>query len=331
MLIEKLFTELLKGGRYFQKYGFFETLLKGKRDIQKYGFVEILRGKKYIQRYVLLKYTTWNYTTGNLGDEIQSIAAKQFLPRIDYFINRDKMDELKIEDRVKAIFNGWFTHNPDEWPPKNRKIEPLFISFHISNEYGSSAEKLTSPEAIRYYKRFQPIGCRDLHTLELLKNNGIDAYFSGCLTLTLENKFQKRTDNIYLVDVDDRLKEIVPQDIREKLHCLSHYDKQKDWIDRFYKAQSFLDLYAQAKLVITSKLHCFLPCLAFGTPAVFIPSNPEDVRYTGLSELMRIYSLEDLITGKINIDWYNPQPNPVDITPIRNKLIKTCKEFIKDW
>ena len=65
------------------------------------------------QLYGLLRYET----SYNLGDEIQSIAAQQFLPRTDYLIDRDtgtyvnQHDGLRTEtpySAIKTLYNGWF-------------------------------------------------------------------------------------------------------------------------------------------------------------------------------------------------------------------------------
>lgn len=127
-------------------------------------------------KYALLKYVY----TNNIGDEIQSISAKRFLPRVDCYINRDNINEFNDKENVKMIINGWFTHNPENWPPQKSNIHPLLISFHITKLYH---ETLTRPESIRYFKKHEPVGCRDYHTAKLLRDKGVKAYFSGCLTL----------------------------------------------------------------------------------------------------------------------------------------------------
>jgi len=40
----------------------------------------------------MIKFGLLEYSTPNLGDEIQSIAARYYLPHIDFFINREKLD-----------------------------------------------------------------------------------------------------------------------------------------------------------------------------------------------------------------------------------------------
>jgi len=275
------------------------------------------------------KYALLKYSTKNLGDEIQSIAARQFLPKVDYYIDRDNIDEKHIHNDTNMILNGWFTHNPENWPIKNNNLKPLIISFHISNNYGSSVEKLTDKESIRYYKKHEPIGCRDISTLNLLKSKGINSYFSGCLTLTLKNRFEQRGNNVYIVDVDDEVKQIIPDHMKNSIKFLTHsHEGSLNHLENLSKAQSLLDKYAQAKMVITSRLHCALPCLAFGTPVEFINRDLNDPRFGGLINLMRHYSLEDIKNGNVNINWVNPEPNPVDISEISNNLVKICRNYI---
>lgn len=150
----------------------------------------------------------------NIGDYIQSIAARQFIGKADCYINREHLDEYRGEP-VKIIMNGWYMHQPANWPP-SEDIVPLFVAIHINK----SAEKtMLSPEGVSYLKKHQPIGCRDYHTLGLLQKHGIDAYFSGCMTLTLGQTYHNRKkDNgpIYITDLSYTLK----QDLGFKMKCL---------------------------------------------------------------------------------------------------------------
>lgn len=117
-----------------------------------------------------MKYGLFSYSTSNIGDEVQSIAARQFLPpeTLTYF-DRDSIDDTQISEKTKLIMNGWFTKKPQNWPPKNTLIDPLLISFHIANEWGSSVENLLTPESLDFYKKHGPVGCRDKNTESLLR------------------------------------------------------------------------------------------------------------------------------------------------------------------
>jgi len=118
----------------------------------------------------------------NLGDFIQSIAsAKLIMPEKPSRLNRDQLNNYH-GPQVKLIMNGWFMEQPDNWPPSS-SITPLFISFHL-NPIAESG--MLTTKGISYFKKHQPIGCRDYYTQNTLEKYGIETYFSGCLTLTLK-------------------------------------------------------------------------------------------------------------------------------------------------
>ena len=56
--------------------------------------------------------------TENIGDDIQSYVAIRFLPKIDYYIEREKMDLFVPEkkEQVLTIMNGWFLHSKINFP-----------------------------------------------------------------------------------------------------------------------------------------------------------------------------------------------------------------------
>ena len=149
-----------------------------------------------------MKYGLLTYQEGkekyNVGDYVQSLAARQFLPQTDQFMNRERLEEYDGET-IKLIMNGWFTHNIHHWIPA-KEIDPLFVSFHMNN---TAAPFMLTDKGVAYLKKHQPIGCRDKYTVQILKDKGIKAYFSGCLTLTLDNykvDDSLRGDDIYIVD-----------------------------------------------------------------------------------------------------------------------------------
>lgn len=100
-----------------------------------------------------MKFGLLNYSESyNVGDQVQSLAAKQFLPRVDYYIDRDNLQAAaKIGEEVKLIMNGWFMSKPENWPPPEN-IKPLFISLYITTR-NKSIDFLTSPESITYHKK----------------------------------------------------------------------------------------------------------------------------------------------------------------------------------
>jgi hypothetical protein len=145
----------------------------------------------------LLKY---DFTNGglNIGDYVQSLAAKQFLNDSDpILISREALNKYN-DEQVKLIMNGWFLLKGENFPPSD-KITPLLVSHHINK---SVHEHFNRKEVIDFYKKNEPVGCRDYFTLDFLKSHGVDCYFTGCLTLTLSEKYssKEKNDNIYFVD-----------------------------------------------------------------------------------------------------------------------------------
>lgn len=279
-----------------------------------------------VESYGLMTYTdTWEGT--NIGDYIQSLAAAQYLPSVDTLINREQLD-LYNASPVKLIMNGWFTHYPEHWIPSS-KINPLFIAFHVN---ASMKDRILSKEGINYLKKHQPIGCRDKYTTQILQSLGIDAYFSGCLTLTLDNKYKaydyERTDEIIIVDpifnVHDLkyhfkspinflravkhnlwrdsfkrsrlLNSLIDKRLKNKSINIHHMMPPNQIPDskRFEIAENLLKKYARAKLVITSRIHCALPCLALGTPVVFINSFYDESNKSRLDGILELFNRVDV-------------------------------------
>lgn len=209
-------------------------------------------------------------------------------------INRDNSNKTdKNLKNIICVMNGWFMHkvetdtgrskftnlpkskifnNNIDWPPPSN-IKPIFISFHINNK------DMLDECYIPYYKMNEPIGCRDRSTSKYLTDRGIDAYFSGCLTLTLDNINKNcKEDTKYNVD-------IISPDGKYITHQKHKYGLM-DYTKRIPIAQKLLDGYAKAKLVTTNRVHVMLPCLAFGTEVNFIVKRKNDPRLVGILELI---------------------------------------------
>lgn len=277
--------------------------------------------------------------TQNLGDDIQSYAAMQFLPRVDYYLDRERLNFFQSEDgeKVAAIMNGWYMKNKFNWPPSNN-IVPHYISMHFNQEdyFGINTSYLDGigGEVLREQGT---VGCRDIETMRLLQEKDISSYFSGCLTLTLPRKFQVDVEAPYacLVNVSDKVFERVEK-VRSdlKIHQLSqepHQLQNLSWKERFRKVEEYLTLYQNATFVITTKLHCALPCLALGTPVLLLEDSAlyDLRRFSGLDKFLHVSSTESFLEGKSAWDLTIPPPNSKDYLPYRRALIESCTEFVQ--
>jgi Polysaccharide pyruvyl transferase len=245
--------------------------------------------------------------------------------------------------RVKVIMNGYFTCNPDSWPPP-AWIEPLFVSFHLSDmsfpSYPSAgrstgktaAEILLSGRNLEYFKQHQPIGCRDQATVERFRSAGVHAYFTGCLTLTLNSSWHASRDKIYIVDVNcdmDALIGSIPQHLRGQVVVVTHdmdAPSHMSQIERFAAAHELLMMYSSARVVVTSRLHCALPCLALGTSVLFLEPPGDLSRLVGLRQLFSGITSKDITNHRI--DWEAPPPNPSEHLLLADRLTATVTKFI---
>ncbi len=279
-----------------------------------------------------------SYSTLNLGDEIQSIAAQQFLPSTDSLVDRDQLNHLpdNAAGEYKILLNGWHTHKPENWPPSPSFI-PLITSFHISRETYSEDESRPRPSDVlleeknlAYFRAHAPIGARDLWTRDLLRQSGIEAYFSGCLTLTLGSGQPKTTQNYACaVDIDGPVFDHLRKQIRGPILKLTHIDSRAgSFTERCKRARRLLSIYAHAKFVVTSRLHCALPCLALQTPVLLINMAPDIYRFRGLNDLLRCCSPEDFLEGRYEFNVNDLPPNRSAYLRYREELIRTVNKFI---
>ncbi len=316
-----------------------------------------------------MKYGLLIYEEGrkifNLGDYVQSLAAKQYLPRVDAYLSRERLAEYAGDD-IKLIMNGWFTHSMDDWIP-SEKIDPLFVSFHMN---ALAAPFLLTAKAVSYLKKHEPIGCRDHFTVQILRDKGIEAYFTGCLTLTLDHyavEASERGSDVCIVDplynyskIDKLrvwirkilkgaaphlskpggyLEELIDREFlnsaRYATHALPSFQYSEE--EKFALAEDCLKKYARAKLVITSRIHCALPCLALGAPVIFVNgfgAFADTCRFDGLLNLFNridINAQGDLkanfnLDGKINAS--TQVENPVQYASLTHALKERCRNFI---
>jgi hypothetical protein len=284
-----------------------------------------------------MPFALFSYHTTNLGDEIQSIAARQFLPSVDALIDRDRPDKLPdgAPESCRIVFNGWHTHGPEYWPPSPRLI-PLLISMHVTNEvYPANAGGLRPADALltganlAYLRAHAPVGARDLWTMERLREKGVDAYFSGCLTLTLGTGEQRRRrDYVCATDLWPKLMERLRKHTRGRIVAVTHAESSAASFDeRMRRAARLLSIYAHAKCVVTSRLHCALPCLALGTPVLLLTVARDAYRFSGLDGLLR-HCAPHAFPKAAGFDLADPPPNGNAYLAYRDKLVAAVNAFV---
>jgi hypothetical protein len=265
----------------------------------------------------------------NIGDYIQSLAALQFLPYncIPYFVDRDSIEFYnKTKSKIIIIMNSWnIIEKGNRKVPSN--IYPIYLSYHINNiEYIDSI-------TLNNLKKNEPIGCRDKFTEKYLQKKGINSYFSSCLTTTLDINFAvnqiERTNDIIFIDfrfgefpeADKFIKSLKAYNFLNIKYKRHMYKSQYSHLQRFKIAKQLLDQYARAKLVISTRIHGALPCLALKTPIIFV-NKKYDIRYPGLYELLNTVGINSKGKFEINVKLNNDNlvVNPTKYLQYANSL-----------
>ena len=299
-----------------------------------------------------MKYGLMSYKyTINLGNEIQSIASRRFLPEIDCYVDHEKLNQFDEAEDVKLIMNGFYLDCFDAWPP-TRNINPLLISMHFRNN-DDIKKVLFSDESKDFLNDFGPVGCRDLHSVDFLNDNGVEAYFSGCLTLTLDSGSKKGFDDEiedYIVVNLDNPEDVLPflkGKTDRKIYVINQ-DFQPDYAtafpgqigrslynftsyytvdEKFYLAENLLKVYENAGCVITDRLHCALPSLALKTPVLLFNSRQNQERFNGLNNLLLTSTIREYKDNYNIFDVNNPPENSDEYLGLRKDLIKRCRKF----
>lgn len=258
--------------------------------------------------------------SANIGDHVQTLASLGHLVRhqeLSYEGPQDLLDltnqlrtrvrpemrrdghtarvQLLTVDRDATTFNevppdtwmlafGWYMHaifGLHYAFPFHKNLNPIFVSFHCNKR------SLLTPEAIEYLRERGPVGCRDWTTVDILLSVDVPAYFSGCITTTINTVFPDLVDQfpggapIAYVDVVDQ----VPQNAVTYRHS---YDdvRFRSFTGNMFEAVQLLETYRREhSAVVTSRLHCYLPMRSIGARVDFRPKNRSDIRFAGLIDI----------------------------------------------
>lgn len=282
-------------------------------------------------KYGLLVYNK----TDNIGDYIQSYAGIRFLPSIDYYVEREALDCFVPEKKeyVATIMNGWYLHNKGAFPP-SPYIYPHLISMHFSN-YEENHIDYLSGYLKDYFEKYGKVGVRDEFTKKTFEKKEIECYFSGCMTLTI-NKFDdiKKEDYICAVDVKEEIIDKIRSKTKKEIRIITH-NTDEQFInlsneEKIEKTKELLKVYQAASCVVTTRLHCALPCLALETPVLLVDYEFNNDRLGTFLKLLHYSTEKEILSDKLEFDFNNPPKNKEDYKEMREKLEKSCYSFIEE-
>lgn len=266
-----------------------------------------------------------------VGDDIQLLAVENLYRHMG--IDYDQV--IRIPFSKLSQYDGEYVILPLSFPfygysngtnitNFSDKIVPVFLGFSTTlNQYNQTD--------IDYLKKFEPIGCRDLYTMNAVRKCGITAYCNGCLTAAFPKKRNgyDGKSKIYCVDVPDSFLGYIPKKMLENCVCVSHVvfsNECPEGTER--KAREVLKNYINdAKMIITTRMHAALPCSALGIPVILAKQN-YSFRFSAIEKYVPIYTEKDF--DKINWD-----PDTVDYEPMKTKILdnaaKQMEIAYKKW
>jgi len=264
----------------------------------------------------------------NFGDPTQSYAVKNLYREMG--INEEDIIPVPRYDAAAydgeeciCVMNGASNYEElaynSRFMPPSHKIHSIIMGLHIHR-------KIPEDE-LAFYKTCGGVGCRDIYTVNYLRSLGVNAYLTGCLTMTLPRRTkeqEKNADTIYFVDVPESLYPYIPEEIKSKAVKLNNVmrfqntgnsDRMsvKATFEYHRQAEERIALLRDtAKLVVTSKLHIGTPCAAMGIPVVMAKSYFGD-RFGFIDRFLPLYTPERYS----EINW---EPEPVDFEYEKTKI-----------
>ena len=184
-------------------------------------------------------------------------------------------------------------------------------------------------------QKHQPIGCRDEDTKQMLLDQGIEAYVSGCLTLTLEKRSRPPENGKVVIsygrgagELPGSLLPCIPPNLlkdaalvyqREPVKVMPLGKAEIEEADEI--ARRLLDFYADtAKLVVTPLLHVASPCIGMGIP-VILARKDRNSRFSAINKLVPLHTPEDFR----NINW---SPVVGDVDSIKEAMTRIVAQLI---
>ncbi len=261
-----------------------------------------------------------NIRKANIGDPIQSIAVKNLyremgIPEEDIIpVPRYDMAEYDGEECVCIVnccssYEDWEGLYDSKFMPPSPGIHAIPMSLHIHRNIPE--------DELKFYKKCGGVGCRDISTVNYLQSLGVEAYLSGCLTLTLPRRSDEtagKADKVYFVDVSSDVTEIMPRELREEgielsnIATFTNLDNSNRFsVENTYELHRMAEervvlLRDTARLVVTSRLHIACPCAAMGIP-VILAKNHFGERFGFIDRIIPTYTPEHYE----EINW-NPSP-----------------------
>lgn len=265
----------------------------------------------------------------NIGDAFELLAIDKLYN--DMGITEDEIIEVDLENLntyegeeiilpINFMLMTYFMGN--DIADMSSKIIPVFLGVSFTHQDFTDKQ-------ISFFKKFEPIGCRDERTRNSLQMLGVKAYLNGCIALTHQRKTERiKAGKVAFIDVPKGVEPYIPNDIREDMEILHHefyVSREEVWEDPSFKnmAKERLEYYQDnIRMIVTSRFHGAVIGLALNIPVILAAEN-EFYKFSWLSKLLPFYTRERYH----EINW---QPEAIDISELKEKMVEVAINRIRN-
>ncbi len=271
----------------------------------------------------------------NIGDYIQSYAMYQILQEMNLTDQIDMVSKFELDsydgDYIFLMMNSFNNllnqaYLQQTVYPISKKIIPFYISYNL---HSSMPEEVAD-----FFRMHEPIGCRDEFTMLNMRKHNIRSYLSGCVTALMPRCAKVPSNGkILFIDTPKSLEPYVPTKLRDRIEYASHLvpiqrttgehiltkEESKEIWEYTKKRMEYYQ--NEVSLVVTSRLHASVPCMAMGLPVIVVHDNTAGI-FAWLDKFLPLYSPH---TFK-DIDW---NPAPVEYEEEKAYMKKIFKKQIQ--
>lgn len=272
------------------------------------------------------------------ADKMMSKSGK------DYFIKHSPIgcrdigtSEILTKHRIPNFFSGCLTLSLGK-SYKHKEdasgiifVDPYFPPIRYVNQNSTTYFPGNVVKSIWYF----------IKSPRIIKKLAKKSFFKGRLTLqTYYNAamFYHAYSNMFTD------KAILDGEYVSHMIPVKGVNSQEEWLNI---ARSLLNKYSKAKFVVTSRIHCALPCLGIGTPVIFVldkvMNDTQNIfnapgRFGGLLDFFRVARYQDNKVTAIDSEIKTEEKlsedfsfkNKTNWIPYKENLVKSVEHFINN-
>ena len=237
------------------------------------------------------------YAKANIGESIQSVAMQLIYDLCGVVeedivrINQCDVKKYQNKEIILPLRLPLSSDNIDEFLPLDKCVHPFFISLHLHDDVF-----VGRPDLVEYFKKYEPIGCRDEMSCDFFRRHDIESYIMGCYTLVFSCRGEGEYERVFVVDASEELKENIPKQLLNEAVFMSHavpYWEYPITVEEDQRLENLAkkrlkDYRENGSLVITSRIHVAAPCVAMGVPVILATDNA-DFRYAWIDKFIPLH------------------------------------------